>query len=166
MQDALDLALLETPLAEESEAFARRLVFAAIRERGRWNDLIAPRLARNWSMERLARADRTALFLAVAELWTEEEIPPVSTISEWVAVAERHGAATSARFVHGVLAALLPRSPKSGRSDEEAELDEAEHEADEIDEIMIEGDLDSNPEAASAKGWLRKFGPGGSTEST
>lgn len=61
----------------------------------------------NWRLERLAAIDRNILRLAAAELYYVEEVPPLVSIQQAISLAEKYGTAESARFINGVLDALL-----------------------------------------------------------
>lgn len=61
----------------------------------------------NWRLERLAAIDRNILRLAAAEIYYIEDIPPLVSIQQAISLAEKYGTAESARFINGVLDALL-----------------------------------------------------------
>lgn len=61
----------------------------------------------NWSLRRLAVIDRNVLRLGVAEMLFVDEVPARVTIREMVQLAERYGTPESARFVNGVLDAIM-----------------------------------------------------------
>jgi N utilization substance protein B len=61
----------------------------------------------NWSLRRLAVIDRNILRLGVAEMLFVDEVPARVTIREMVQLAERYGTPESARFVNGVLDAIV-----------------------------------------------------------
>jgi N utilization substance protein B len=61
----------------------------------------------NWSLRRLAVVDRNVLRLGVAEMLFVDEVPAPVTIREMVQLAERYGTPESARFVNGVLDAIM-----------------------------------------------------------
>lgn len=61
----------------------------------------------NWRLERLSAIDRNILRLATAEIFYLEEIPPLVSIQQAISLAEKYGTVESARFINGVLDALL-----------------------------------------------------------
>lgn len=65
-------------------------------------------LTAGWSPERLAGTDRAILRLAAFELQSLDT-PPQVVINEAVELAKAYGTDDSARFVNGVLGALLRR---------------------------------------------------------
>lgn len=67
--------------------------------------------AANWTMTRMSAIDRNILRLGAAELiLLRDEVPPKVAIDEAVEIAKIYGADDSAKFVNGVLDAIL-RSP-------------------------------------------------------
>lgn len=70
-------------------------------------DALVERSLTNWSLRRLAVVDRNILRLGVAEMMFVDEVPPRVTIREMIHLAERYGTPDSARFVNGVLDAIM-----------------------------------------------------------
>ena len=70
-------------------------------------DGLLERSLTNWSLRRLAVIDRNILRLGVAEMLFVDEVPPRVTIREMIHLAERYGTPDSARFVNGVLDAIM-----------------------------------------------------------
>lgn len=70
-------------------------------------DGLLERSLTNWSLRRLAVIDRNILRLGVAEMLFVDEVPPRVTIREMIHLAERYGTPESARFVNGVLDAIM-----------------------------------------------------------
>lgn len=63
----------------------------------------------NWRLERLAVVDRAILRLGSAEMMFVDDVPPRLVIREMVQLAEKYGTHESARFVNGVLDAVMRR---------------------------------------------------------
>ena len=63
----------------------------------------------NWRLNRLAMLDRGILRLGTAEMMFVDDVPPRMVIREMVQLAEKYGTADSARFVNGVLDAVMRR---------------------------------------------------------
>ncbi len=62
-----------------------------------------------WSIGHMAKVDLSILRLGVCELrFLEGEIPPNITINECVELAKRYASEKSAKFINGVLGAVLP----------------------------------------------------------
>ena len=71
------------------------------------DEIIKSHLRKNWTLSRLASADRNILRLAVYELkFAEDKIPVGVAINEAVKLAKRYGTDDSGRFVNGVLDAI------------------------------------------------------------
>jgi N utilization substance protein B len=71
-----------------------------------------PFLKSGWTPDRLALVDRLVLRLAVFELWSLPDVPPLTTITEYVELARKFGSAESAGFIHAVLGKTMDVSPK------------------------------------------------------
>lgn len=111
---AREEALEESVALHPTQAhYAATLVDSALEIRLEAFERIARHLARGWTLERTAVMDRVLLWLAQAELWGGQGVPPKVTISETLALAKQYGSAESPRFVHGVLARLVDESPKA-----------------------------------------------------
>ena len=64
-------------------------------------------LREDWTLNRLAAADRNILRLAVYELKiAEKKVPKGVAINEAVELAKKYGTDDSARFVNGILDAI------------------------------------------------------------
>ena len=71
------------------------------------DEIIKSHLRKNWTLSRLASADRNILRLAVYELeFSEDEVPVGVIINEAVKLAKKYGTDDSGRFVNGVLDAI------------------------------------------------------------
>ena len=71
------------------------------------DEIIKSHLRTNWTLSRLASADRNILRLAVYELkFAEDKIPVGVALNEAVKLAKKYGTDDSARFVNGVLDAI------------------------------------------------------------
>lgn len=64
--------------------------------------------AYDWKLERMAGIDRNILRLATYELLVpQEDVPPSVSINEAVELAKKYGTEESAKFVNGILGAML-----------------------------------------------------------
>ena len=63
----------------------------------------------NWRLERLSVVDRAILRLGTAEMMFVDDVPARLVIREMVQLAEKYGTNDSARFVNGVLDAVMRR---------------------------------------------------------
>ncbi|MDX2175258.1 MAG: transcription antitermination factor NusB [Candidatus Sumerlaeia bacterium] len=103
----LDLALQRADqLAEdqrpELDDLARRLLGHVENHRARIEECVSGFL-KGWTLERLAPTEGALLRLGVAELLFERDIPPASTINEYVELAKRYGDEKAPGFVNAVL---------------------------------------------------------------
>ncbi|MBS1713550.1 MAG: transcription antitermination protein NusB [Armatimonadetes bacterium] len=112
IEDALSEETLGETFAPELRAYVGRLVSAA-QVGGDSEGRLVPHLAGQWEIDRLALTDRILLAMASHELWSEPQIPPKVTISEYVKLADLYGTADSRRFLNGVLGSLVLASPKA-----------------------------------------------------
>lgn len=86
--------------------------FAKNRARGVWANLqqIDALLSANlehWKLDRLTREDRGLLRLGAFEIAFDPEVPPKVAINEAVEIGRKFGGESSAKFVNGVLDAIL-----------------------------------------------------------
>jgi N utilization substance protein B len=91
--------------APELVEFGRSLV-AGVRRNREELDRLLERTADNWSLSRMAAADRNVLRLGAFEL-LHTDMPERVAINEAVELAKRYGSRQSAQFVNGILDRLL-----------------------------------------------------------
>ena len=71
-------------------------------------DTLIQEHSKKWSIGHMAKVELSILRLGVCELrFMDGEIPPSITINECVEIAKRYASDKSAKFVNGVLAAVL-----------------------------------------------------------
>ena len=66
-------------------------------------DAAVSRIARNWSLVRMAATDRSIIRLAAAELLFHAETPTRVALDEAIEIAKKYGMETSGSFVNGIL---------------------------------------------------------------
>lgn len=66
-------------------------------------DSVVSRIAKNWSLSRMAATDRSVIRLAAAELLYHIEVPVRVTLDEAIEIAKKYGMETSGAFVNGIL---------------------------------------------------------------
>ena len=99
-------------ISEDRSASARVRRFAGQLVEGVWNNqqavdaLISQNLT-HWKLDRLTRTDRGLLRLAVYEMKFDPEVPGKVAINEAVEIGKKYGGEESARFINGVLDAVL-----------------------------------------------------------
>ncbi|MCR5559225.1 MAG: transcription antitermination factor NusB [Schwartzia sp.] len=65
--------------------------------------------SRGWKLSRMAAIDRSILRLAVYEMKYIEDVTPGIVINEAVELAKKFGSDDSARFINGVLGAMVEK---------------------------------------------------------
>jgi N utilization substance protein B len=91
-------------LLAEAKPFTRELALGADAERGELDAEIA-RLARGWTLERIAPLERSIMRVALYELHHRDDVPAEVAIDEAVTIAKRYCGADAPGFVNGILAA-------------------------------------------------------------
>ncbi len=76
-------------------------------------DRIIERHLSDWTLDRLASADRVILRIALYEIM-HLQTPAAVAISEAVVLAKRYGTGESGRFVNGVLGAIVREGSRAG----------------------------------------------------
>jgi N utilization substance protein B len=100
-------ATIEDVEYEEAEVdFFDDLVAGADARREELDALIAAKLAKGWSLDRLDRPMRAILRAATYELVARPDVPTGSVISEYVDVAKAFYDKTESGFVNGLLDAV------------------------------------------------------------
>lgn len=95
---------------EQSEAGEDVWQFAAELARGAWDahgatDEIIQQYSAGWTIDRMPRADRNILRLAIYEMRERADIPQNVSINEAIELAKRYSTEDSAKFVNGILGA-------------------------------------------------------------
>lgn len=106
-------AALETTLATRVVGVRRqpyiRRVITVLAERLDEIDRVLQESLENWRLERLSSLDHQILRLGTAEMLYLDDIPRRVSIQEAIRLADQYGGDESARFVNGVLDAVLRR---------------------------------------------------------
>ncbi len=98
--------LAEADLSEDNKTFAREIVEGASRHRDEIDGHIH-RFAPAWPVDQIAIIDRNILRLAIFEILFDNKVPAKVAVSEAVELAKRFGSDKSAKFVNGVLGAVI-----------------------------------------------------------
>ncbi len=93
-------------LSDENKAFARDLVTGASRHHDAIDGHIR-RFAPAWPVDQIAVTDRNILRLAIFEILFDNKVPVKVAVSEAVELAKQFGSDKSAKFVNGVLGAVI-----------------------------------------------------------
>jgi N utilization substance protein B len=108
----IDNFLLNRRINVEAEEYLRELIDMIDAHLGEIDHEVDGALE-NWRMERLAVIDRNVLRIGAAELLFSDDVPPRVAIQEAIRLAERFSTHQSARFVNGVLDALMRANDRS-----------------------------------------------------
>jgi N utilization substance protein B len=90
---------------KRTREFANQLFEGTVASAGELDALVAAR-SENWRPERMAVIDRAILRLAAYEL-REAKTPPKVVLNEGIELAKKFSSEDAARFINGVLDALL-----------------------------------------------------------
>lgn len=105
-QHRLGATIEDVTYAPAEQAFFDDLVAGTDRRRDEIDALIAARLSRDWSLERLDRPMRQILRAGAYELLARKDVPTGTVISEYVDVAHAFYDRREAGFVNGLLDAV------------------------------------------------------------
>lgn len=110
VDEAVEAVLVRTDIDKTSLDFAKSLAAGTIEKKDELDRKIA-KIAKNWSLERMATVDLNLLRLASFELLHCPETPPHVVIDEAVEIAKIYASADSSSFINGILDKLK----KNGR---------------------------------------------------
>jgi N utilization substance protein B len=92
----------EMDVRDDVKEFAGSLV-RTLSEHREDIDAAVSRIARNWSLGRMAATDRSIIRLAAAELLYHGDTPTRVALDEAIEIAKKYGMETSGSFVNGIL---------------------------------------------------------------
>lgn len=69
----------------------------------------------NWEMNRIALIDKILLRIGICELLYFPDIPPKVSINESIEIAKDYSTSGSAKFINGILDAVLAEEKKKGK---------------------------------------------------
>ncbi len=92
----------EMDLRDEVKEFAASLVRTLELHREEIDSAVS-RIARNWTIGRMAATDRSIIRLAAAELLYHGDTPTRVALDEAIEIAKKYGMETSGSFVNGIL---------------------------------------------------------------
>lgn len=116
-QDSLQFLSMEI-LNEISDAsdknFAQELI-RKVRENVDDLDERITHRVNNWEMNRIALIDKILLRMGICEILHFPDIPPKVSINESIEIAKDYSTAGSAKFINGILDAVLADEKKHGK---------------------------------------------------
>ncbi|MCM3738772.1 transcription antitermination factor NusB [Oceanobacillus luteolus] len=109
INDEVDNHIVQDYLEEQNnDKFLKQLIEGVMDKKQEVDDTISRHLE-NWSLDRLASVERTALRLAAFEIEYLDDIPTNVSINEAVELANRYGDAKSGKFINGVLSKIVQK---------------------------------------------------------
>lgn len=110
--------LLNETLKEVTDAadktFARELIQKVIDNTAEIDNRIIQRVT-NWEMNRIALIDKILLRMGICEILHFPDIPPKVSINESIEIAKDFSTAGSAKFINGILDAVLADEKSKGK---------------------------------------------------
>jgi N utilization substance protein B len=92
----------EAPVRDDVKEFASLLVRTVAQHKDEI-DAAVSRIAKNWSLGRMAATDRSIIRLSAAELLYHADTPTRVALDEAIEIAKKYGMETSGSFVNGIL---------------------------------------------------------------
>lgn len=89
-------------LDPEDRDYAISLARKIEQKRDEFNGIIRPVL-KNWDLERMPRIDRIILWIAIAEMQYQFDVPPLVSVNEALELARKYSSHKSPKFINGVL---------------------------------------------------------------
>lgn len=99
---------------DNDKKFGISLIFKTVANRDNFDEMIKSKVS-NWEMDRIALIDKLLLRIGICELIYFEDIPPKVSINEVIEISKKYSTAGSAKFINGVLDAILNDLKKSGK---------------------------------------------------
>lgn len=93
-------------LTEDDVAYCEN-IFSSVAERCDEFARILDSHSRLFPESRLFYADRSVLYIALAEIYCRNDIPPAVTVNEAVNIAAKYSSEKSAGFVNGILSEII-----------------------------------------------------------
>ncbi|MBR4173567.1 MAG: transcription antitermination factor NusB [Clostridia bacterium] len=101
--------LEECPEAESAMAYIKDAVTGVSEHYDELLAEIAENLAQGWTIDRISKASRAILLLAIYEIRYIEDVPARVAVNEAVEIAKEFDEPSCAPFVNGVLAGVLKK---------------------------------------------------------
>ncbi len=108
------LEILSEVADETDKAFAQELIRKVLSNIEDLDKRIIQRVT-NWEMNRIALIDKILLRIGICELLFFPDIPPKVSINESIEIAKDYSTAGSAKFINGILDAVLAEEKKDGK---------------------------------------------------
>lgn len=110
----LSLEIFQEITDEADKTFAQELSRKVLSNAKELDDRIIKRVT-NWEMNRIALIDKILLRMGICEILFFPDIPPKVSINEAIEIAKDFSTAGSAKFINGILDAVLAEEKKEGK---------------------------------------------------
>lgn len=110
----LSIEILNDVTESADKSFAQNLVRKVIDNVADLDKRIMQRVT-NWEMNRIALIDKILLRMGICELLFFPDIPPKVSINESIEIAKDFSTSGSAKFINGILDAVLAEEKKAGK---------------------------------------------------
>ncbi len=111
---ALSVEILNDINDEADKTFAKELTRTVLANVEELDKRIIQRVD-NWEMNRIALIDKILLRMGICELLYFPDIPPKVSMNESIEIAKDYSTAGSAKFINGILDAVLAEEKKEGK---------------------------------------------------
>lgn len=108
------IEILSEVTDEADKTFAQELTRKVLTHAKDIDDKITKRVT-NWEMNRIALIDKILLRIGICEILFFPDIPPKVSINEAIEIAKDYSTAGSAKFINGILDAVLAEEKKVGK---------------------------------------------------
>jgi N utilization substance protein B len=110
----LSLEILKDVTDDTDRTFAQELIRKVLSNIEDLDEKIIKRVT-NWEMNRIALVDKILLRIGICELLYFPDIPPKVSINESIEIAKDYSTAGSAKFINGILDAVLADEKNNGK---------------------------------------------------
>jgi N utilization substance protein B len=111
---SLSAEILADVTDDADKNFAKELTQTVLANVEELDNRIIQRVT-NWEMNRIALIDKILLRIGICELLHFPDIPPKVSINESLEIAKEYSTAGSAKFINGILDAVLDEEKKEGK---------------------------------------------------
>ena len=110
----LSIELLNDISDESDKLFANELIRKVLTNVKDIDTRIIQRVT-NWEMDRIALIDKILLRMGICEILYFQDIPPKVSINESIEIAKEYSTVGSAKFINGILDAVLVQEKHDGK---------------------------------------------------
>jgi transcription antitermination protein NusB len=112
--ESISREILSEVIDETDKNFALELIRKVLANVDDLDERIIKRVT-NWEMNRIALIDKILLRMGICELLHFPDIPPKVSINESIEISKDYSTAGSAKFINGILDAILAEEKKEGK---------------------------------------------------